>query len=192
MTDHDPGLPTDDPGSGEGVDAELEGGLRSSVATAGDLELSPRSGPTTPEANRRRHRRRLMVGGVLVVLVAAAAFLISQLGSATTYFYNADQAVAHKASLGARTFRIQGTVVAKPLKVSEQDGERLRFDIAFNGARVPCDYFGGEPSSLFKAGEPVVLVGHFDGDTFRAHQILVKHDATYKAKHPDRVSSDAP
>lgn len=184
--------PTDDPGTGEGVDAELEGGLRVEDP-ARPLELSPRSGPGSAQRSAgTRKRRRIVVCGVLVVLLGAAGFLISQLGSATTYFYNADQAVAKKASLGSRTFRIQGTVVGAPVKHSAADGEQLRFAIAFNGVNVPCDYSGGEPSSLFKAGEPVVLVGHFSGDRFRAHQILVKHDADYKAKHPDRVSSDAP
>jgi cytochrome c-type biogenesis protein CcmE len=173
--------PTDDPGTGEGVDAELESGL----------VLTPRTAPSSPSrvASKRR-QRRIFVGSLLVVLLGGAAFLVSQLTEATTYFYNADQAVAKKASLGSRTFRIQGTVMAKPVKTSSADGERLRFHIAFNGVDVPCDYSGGEPSALFKAGEPVVLVGHFSGATFAANQILVKHDSVYKEKHPDRLGPE--
>ncbi len=182
---------TDDPGSGEGVDAELEGGLRVGSA-APALELSPRSPSQAGKSTAKRRQRRFVVGGLLVALAGAAGFLVTQLGSATTYYYNADQAVAKKASIGARTFRIQGTVVSRPAKHDSGEGERLRFAIAFNGVSVPCDYFGGEPSSLFKAGEPVVLVGHFDGDLFKASQIMVKHDSEYKAKHPERVSPGAP
>ena len=171
----------DDPGSGAGVDAELESGL----------DLTPRTAPPAPSrVIAKRKQRRIVVGALLVVLLGGAGFLITQLKDATTYFYNADQAVAKKASLGAKTFRIQGTVVSKPDKISETSGERLKFHIAFNGVDVPCDYTGGEPSSLFKAGEPVVLVGHFSGSTFAADQILVKHDSQYKAKHPDRLGPE--
>jgi len=192
-TPHD--TPNDDPGSGAGVDDELNAGLQigaaSSTGGTGTLELTPRTTATTPaRIAARRRQRRFMVGALLLVLIGGAAFLVTQLKDATTYFYNADQAVAKKASLGSRTFRIQGTVVRTPVKTTAVDGETLVFDIAFNGVSVPCHYMGGEPSSLFKAGEPVVLVGHFEGDRFAANQILVKHDNEYKAKHPDRLGPE--
>lgn len=184
----------DDPGSGAGVDDELEHGAAiDTVDGPPPLELRPRSGPAAPAvAAHRRRKRRLLVGGVLVVLLGAAGILVSQLNSATTYFYTADKAVQKRPSLGSKTFRVEGTVVGDPRKVTSADGERLDFDIAFNGVGLTCHYFGGEPSALFKAGEPVVLVGHFNGDAFAANQILVKHDAQYKAKHPDRVSPSGP
>ena len=46
-----------------------------------------------------------------MVIAAALAFLLLEgLNNATVYFKTADQAVADKASLGTRQFRIEGTV----------------------------------------------------------------------------------
>jgi cytochrome c-type biogenesis protein CcmE len=155
------------------------------------LDLTPRTSGPAGAGGGRRHRKWFVVG-VLVVLLAAIGFLVTQLTDATTYFYTADQAVTKKASLGERTFRIEGTVMNQPAKRIEAGDEHLSFIIGSKSARVPVHYSGGEPSSLFKQGEPVVLVGHFTGDTFASSQILVKHDAEYKAKHPDRVKPNQP
>jgi cytochrome c-type biogenesis protein CcmE len=50
----------------------------------------------------------------------------------------------------------------------------------------------GSPPQLFQANIPVVVEGHFTSETsdnFVATQILVKHTATYIAKHPNRVKA---
>lgn len=158
-----------------GIDQEL------SEREPPPLDLTPRTPPPA-----RRHRKWALVA-LVAVLAAAVGFLATQLNDATTYFYTADQAVARKAKLGDRTFRIEGTVIDTPAKTTVGGDERLSFTIASKGTRVHCHYSGGEPSSLFKRGEPVVLVGHFAGDLFTSDQIMVKHDAEYKAKHPDRL-----
>lgn len=156
-----------------------------------ELDLTPRTGAPAGGtlATRRRRNRRLGVVGLLVVLAAVAGFLVTQLNSATTYFYTVDQAVAKRDVTGGRTFRIEGTVADDPAKTASADGEKLTFTLANNGASARCEYTGGEPSALFKKGEPVVLEGHWDGAVFTSSLIMVKHDATYDQKHPDRVTT---
>jgi cytochrome c-type biogenesis protein CcmE len=123
---------------------------------------------------------------VLALILVGAGFVVSKaLTSASLFFYNADEAVAKESSLGTSTFRIQGTV--------EDDVRRTAggadFTITYNGVQVPVDHTG-DPPQLFKAGEPVVLQGHWDTDRqrlFLSDQMLVKHDANYVAQNSARL-----
>jgi cytochrome c-type biogenesis protein CcmE len=140
----------------------------------------------TPEVVTPRRRRSPMVSVVLVlVLVALGVVVYKGLSSASLYFYNADEAVAHKHDLGAKTFRLQGTVLGDTIHPSA-DG--VDFAVAYNGARVEAHHHG-DPPELFKPGIPVVLEGHWasSGTYFDSDRILVKHSATYTAQHKDRL-----
>ncbi|HEY2811979.1 MAG TPA: cytochrome c maturation protein CcmE [Acidimicrobiales bacterium] len=154
-------------------------------------DLTPRT-LGEPEAGARRRRKRNPGAYVLLVLIIGAiGYVIFQgLSSAALYYRNADEAVADKASLGTRRFRVQGTVVDPVTKV----GNEVDFTITFNGASVPVHHIGGDPPELFKSGIPVVLEGHWDqsGDFFTSDSILIKHSADYKQQNPDRVASNAP
>lgn len=149
------------------------------------LDVSPR--PAPPAAKRRRGPAIL----VIVVLMAAAGFIIvSALGSATQYFYNADEAVERKDDLGTKNFRLQGTVVSDP---DEVGSDRVLFTVEFNDVQVDVDHTGAEPA-LFKKGIPVVAEGHWseDGETFMSRQLRVKHSEEYKTENPDRVDPASP
>ncbi|MGI9021862.1 MAG: cytochrome c maturation protein CcmE [Acidimicrobiales bacterium] len=123
------------------------------------------------------------------VVIAALGFLVFQgLGNATVYFRTADEAVAERADLGTRRFRIEGAVVGGT--VSESAG-RVTFRIANNGVEVPVVH-DGDPPGMFKPGIPVVLEGRFQGDTFSSDRIMVKHSEEYVADHPDRVTTSVP
>lgn len=153
----------------------------------GGLDLTPRvPRPNTPA--RRRRRWASIV--VLVVLMIAAGFIIRQaLGTASLFFYNADEAVAKRTELGARRFRIQGTVVGQTRPVADA----VAFTIAFNGKSVDIVHTGSEPP-LFKPGLPVVCEGRWDAKqvVFDSDRILVKHTESYKKANPTRVASDKP
>jgi len=132
-------------------------------------------------------RRRLWLAGAVVV--AALGFLVFQgLGNATVYFRTADEAVAQRDSLGTRRFRIEGAVV--PDTISESRG-RVAFRIANNGVQVPVVH-DGDPPEMFQPGIPVVLEGHFGGETFESDRIMVKHSEDYIAENPDRVAKTVP
>ena len=134
-----------------------------------------------------QNRRRLWLAGAVVVL--ALGFLVVQgLGNATLYFRTADEAVAQRASLGDKRFRIQGAVVDGSVRQAKDD---VQFDIVSNGVTVAVRH-KGDPPELFKPGIPVVLEGRFDGDHFASDRILVKHSETYTAEHPDRVTTSLP
>ncbi len=148
------------------------------------MDVTPRPpGPVKP-------RRRIWALGTIVVLLAAAGFLLTQaLTDATTYFYNADEAVDRREELGDRRFRLQGTLV----DIAEQTDEGAAFTVSFRGVDVDVVHEGGQPA-LFEQGIPVVCEGRWDdaGRTFTSDRILVKHSEEYKAENPDRVARTDP
>jgi cytochrome c-type biogenesis protein CcmE len=148
------------------------------------MDVTPRD---VADAAPRRRRRNPALYGVLVLIVAAIGFVLFQgLNNAALYYRNADEAVADKASLGTRRFRVQGLVQNDV----RQTGQEVDFTIAFNGVDVAVRH-DGDPPDLFKSGLPVVLEGHWsdDGTFFASDRILVKHAETYEDQHPDRFSS---
>lgn len=159
---------------------------------AGADEPTPAGPPASPRLRPRspvRTRRRLALAAV--VIAGAAGFLLYKgLTSAVVYFKTADEAVADRAQLGDTTFQLEGVVAAG--SVHQLGGGRVAFVVTSGGARVPV-VNSGEPPQLFRAGIPVVVVGHFVGtsDRFVSDQILVKHSNEYIAAHPGRVTVPA-
>jgi cytochrome c-type biogenesis protein CcmE len=155
------------------------------------MSLAPPQMPVPPAPRARPPRARAVLGSrvrllvTVVVIVGAIGYLLYQgLGNATMYFRTADQAVAQKATLGTRRFRIEGTVQPDLHDV----GQVVEFSITANGVTVPVQHTGAQPQ-LFKAGVPVVLEGHWstDGTYFASDTILVKHDESYKTEYPNRL-----
>lgn len=153
------------------------------------MTLSSTAVPPAPPIRRRAYltswHRRLVAA--LVVAGALGFLLFEGLNNATVYFKTADQAVADRASLGARQFRIEGTVEPG---VRQQGGSTL-FSIVANGVSVPV-VDSAQPPQLFKVGIPVVLEGHWQGNVYAADQIMVKHSASYTEAHPNRLKSQLP
>jgi len=138
-------------------------------------------------STRRRPSRRLWA--VFAVLIAAFVFLLVEgLGSSLDYFDTVDQAMAHRATLGTTTFRLEGDVVPGTIHSSRVG---TNFDIAEGKYTVQVANTGSPPQ-LFQANIPVVVVGHFSSvssNDFVSNQILVKHSANYIAKYPSRVKA---
>jgi cytochrome c-type biogenesis protein CcmE len=151
----------------------------------GDAGLAPPGqvfsgkGPRRP---RTHWRLRFLVAGA--VILGAIAFLLYQgLTNSIQYFLTANQAVAQRARLGSQVFRLEGTVV--PGTVHQVPGG-VDFSLSSGPVKVAVSEHGSPPE-LFRAGIPVVLVGHFQGQGYWSNQIMVKHSATYIAQHPNRV-----
>lgn len=121
-------------------------------------------------------RRAWVVMGL--VLVALGFLVVRGLGDATVYFKTADEAVAERASLGDRRFRIEGTVLDEPV-----DGA---FAIRGETETVRVVHTGDVPQ-LMQVGIPVVLEGRWDGDRFASDRVMVKHTSEYREENPDRV-----
>jgi cytochrome c-type biogenesis protein CcmE len=126
---------------------------------------------------------------VFALLAAAFVFLLAEgLGSSLNYFDTVDQALAHRATLGTTTFRLEGVVVPGTIRSTARGTD---FSIA-EGPHVVEVANTGSPPQLFAASIPVVVIGHFTSDTslsFVSNGILVKHSATYVAKYPGRVTA---
>jgi cytochrome c-type biogenesis protein CcmE len=132
-------------------------------------------------------RGRLWIAGVVVV--AALGFLVFQgLGNATLYFRTADEAVAQRAELGDRRFRIEGDVVDGSV---QQVGNDVSFILTSKSVEVPVRH-KGDPPELFRPGIPVVLEGRFQGEHFASDRIMVRHSETYVAENPERVTTSVP
>ncbi len=132
-------------------------------------------------------RRRVWLVGV--VIVAAIGFLLFKgLTSAIVFFKTANQAVAQRASLGNSVFQLEGTVVQGTVRHLNTDV--YSFTITSGGVSVDVSNTG-DPPQLFRAGLPVVVVGHFVGSSnaFASDQIMVKHSQQYIAAHPGRVKA---
>lgn len=151
---------------------------------------SPFSAPA-PMPRRRRAlatRRQKLVAGI-VVLGAFSFLLFRGLTNALNYYLTANQAVAQRAKLGTSDFRIQGTVLPG---LRDANG-KLYFKIASHRVDVQV-VSTGSPSELFKVGMPVVLDGHWQGETFSSFQIMVQHGSTYtpaSSSHPKTNSVTA-
>ncbi len=162
----------------------------------GDRSLAPESGQAPAGSNvdgllypRRRQslgtRRQRIVAAVIII--GALGFLIERgLANAIDYYLTANQAVAQRAQLGDKDFRIQGTV----LPGVHQVGTTLEFAITSHNVDVKVTSTGA-PGQLFKVGMPVVLDGHWQGNTFSSFQIMVQHGSTYVEAHPTKSKSGA-
>ena len=119
-------------------------------------------------------------------MVGAFCFLLAKgLSSSIDYFETVDQAMAQKAMLGTRDFRLEGLVVPGTV---HRAGDSVTFVAAGTHDRVLVTNTGNPPQ-LFQPDIPVVVVGHFSGARFLSNQIIVDHSASYIEAHPERVKA---
>jgi cytochrome c-type biogenesis protein CcmE len=143
------------------------------------------AGPVTgvvgiPAPRRRRSfaTRRQKIMACIIVVGSIGFLLFRGLTDAVNYYLPANQAVAQRAKLGNSDFRIQGKV----LRGVRQSGKDLYFTISSHHVNVPV-VSTGSPPQLFRAGMPVVLVGHWQGTIFSSFQIMVQHGSSYAEAH---------
>lgn len=144
-----------------------------------DLDLTPQRPDSAPSQSAAL-RKKLVVGVVCVVL---GFVLFQAITNASVFFLNVDEAVEQRLDLEDRTFRMQGVVVSER---STDDIGSIVFTIAFNDVEAQIRHIGEEPTDLFELGMPVVVEGHWDGNTFESTQILIKHSETYIADNGER------
>ena len=128
-----------------------------------------------------KKRRGLIL--LFAAVVVAGVLLWQGLSNATVYFKTVDEAVAQRAELGDRRFRVEGVVVDGSVK---GDDKGVAFVITNNNVDLSVHHTG-DPPELFKPNIPVVLEGRFQGNHFESDRILVKHTEEYRKDNPDRV-----
>jgi cytochrome c-type biogenesis protein CcmE len=150
------------------------------TGSGADSAAPPYSSPVV----RTNHRIRYAVVGL--VLVGALVFLVAKgIGTALNFYLPADQAVAQEATLGDKTFNLEGVVQPGSVR---QTADGVDFVVTSGSAKVTVDNTG-TPPELFQPNIPVIAVGHFAGPVFVSDQILVKHSSDYIAKYPGRVTA---
>jgi len=152
------------------------------TGTAGPA-AGPPQGPRAVVAARSHVVRYVVVG---LVLVGVLVFLLVKgLGSALDFYLPADQAMAQRATLGDKTFNLEGVVAPGSIHATTVG---VDFVVTSGDIRLPVTNTGSPPQ-LFQSNIPVIAVGHFSGDSFVSDQILVKHSSTYIAEYPQRVTA---
>ena len=124
-----------------------------------------------------RTRRAVWIVSGLAALGVAAGLVLNAFQSNLVFFLTPTQVAANEAPRD-RTFRIGGLVESGSV-VREKDALTVRFNVTDTAKTVPVVYTGILPD-LFREGKGVVAQGRMQADgTFRASEVLAKHDENY-------------
>jgi cytochrome c-type biogenesis protein CcmE len=126
-------------------------------------------------AKARRRKRLALAVGALLALGGATALVLTAFQDSLVFFYSPSE-LAAKPPAPDRRVRIGGLVEPGSL---EKNGQDIRFRITDTTRSVPVTYRGLLPD-LFREGQGVVVQGTLVADgSFRANEVLAKHDETY-------------
>jgi len=139
-----------------------------------------------PKSPKARRRLWIVLAAAPVLALAVGLSLWAMRGS-VTYFFTPSEASAAAAPAG-RNVRLGGLVAAGSVQ-SLGHGE-VAFTITDNAASTRVVYHGDLPD-LFREGQGIVAEGAFQPDrSFRARQVLAKHDETYMPREvADRLKA---
>ena len=128
-----------------------------------------------------RKRRRLWVLLACGLGVGSAAALTLSAFSDNLVFFVSPSDLA-KASANGRTVRLGGLVEQGSVQRAAQGKPLATFRVTDGAASVSVSYAGILPD-LFREGQGVVTLGTLQSDgSFRASEVLAKHDETYMPK----------
>ena len=124
-----------------------------------------------------RHKRFVLIGVGIAGLALSAGLVLSAFQKNLVFFFTPTQVAANEAPVG-KSFRIGGLVEKGSVK-READGVTVRFVVTDTAKSIPVTYRGILPD-LFREGKGVVTQGKIGPDgTFRAEEVLAKHDENY-------------
>ena len=123
--------------------------------------------------------RRVLLIAALGAAVIIGAFAAQNLASSTVYYLTPSEARDRKIPAG-QTARLGGQIEAGTLRYDPATRD-LRFVIGDGTARGTV-IGSGAPPALLREGAGAVVEGTFAADgTFRATQVIAKHDEVYTA-----------
>ena len=124
-----------------------------------------------------RHQRTIAIAAGVALIAIAAAFVLTAFQGNVVFFFSPSQVAAKEAPV-EKTFRIGGMVEKGSLK-RRSDGLTVEFVVTDTAKSIPVTYTGILPD-LFKEGKGVVAQGRLSADgSFRATEVLAKHDENY-------------
>ena len=122
-----------------------------------------------------RTRRAVAIVAGLATLGVAVLLVLNAFQSNLVFFFSPSQIAANEAPQG-RAFRVGGLVEPDSVR---REGIDVRFRVTDGAKTIPVVYRGTLPD-LFKEGKGVVAQGTLGTDgTFRASEVLAKHDENY-------------
>lgn len=129
----------------------------------------------------RKRRRLWIVLACGIGLGSATALGLAAFGDNMVFFVSPSTLEQH--AEGGRTLRLGGLVEAGSLQRSEVGGTPVaRFRVTDGKAAVPVSFAGILPD-LFREGQGAVMLGVVLPDgSFRASEVLAKHDENYMPK----------
>jgi cytochrome c-type biogenesis protein CcmE len=123
--------------------------------------------------------RRVLLVAALAAAVLVGAFAVQNLAGSTVYYLTPSEAKDRGVAVG-QTARLGGLVRAGSLRYEERSRD-LRFVITDGRSDVSV-VGNGAPPALLREGAGAVVEGTFAADgTFRATQVIAKHDEVYTA-----------
>jgi cytochrome c-type biogenesis protein CcmE len=126
-----------------------------------------------------RQKRFIFILIGIAILGSAVGLVLYALQNNVSLYFTPTQVYNKEAPQG-RNFRIGGMVVEGSVK-REKDGLTVHFDVTDTAKTMQVLYKGILPD-LFKEGKGVVAHGKLEADnTFRADEVLAKHDENYNA-----------
>ena len=130
----------------------------------------------------RKRRRLLLVLACGIGLGSATALTLTAFSSSVAFFVTPSQIVAKEPPPG-QYFRLGGLVQAGSVVKGLTDGKpSAAFRVTDGKQAVTVRYIGILPD-LFREGQGVVAMGSIAPDgSFRAQEVLAKHDETYMPK----------
>lgn len=124
---------------------------------------------------KARHKRIALIAGGLTALGIASALVLNAFQDNLVFFFTPTQVSAGEAPK-ERTFRIGGMVQAGSV---QRDGLTVQFSVTDMAKTIPVSYTGILPD-LFSEGKGVVAQGKLESNgSFRAEEVLAKHDENY-------------
>lgn len=131
-----------------------------------------------------RKRRRLWIVLACGLGVGSASTLVLSAFSSSLVFFLMPSDLVARAPAPSQVFRLGGLVQQGSVQKSTFDGSPdTRFRVTDGRASVEVAYVGILPD-LFREGQGVVTIGRLaPSGTFRASEVLAKHDAAYMPKN---------
>ena len=138
---------------------------------------------------KSRHKKLALIGGAIALVGIIAALVLNALNSNIALYISPTDVAQGKAPQ-EKLFRIGGLVKEGSIQ-RQADGVTIRFIITDSESDISVDYVGILPD-LFMEGKGAVAQGRLLPDgTFKAQEVLAKHDENYMPPEAAQALNDA-
>lgn len=138
---------------------------------------------------KSRHKKLALIGGAIALVGIIAALVLNALNSNIALYISPTDVAQGKAPQ-EKLFRIGGLVKEGSIQ-RQADGVTIRFIITDSESDISVDYVGILPD-LFMEGKGAVAQGRLLPDgTFKAQEVLAKHDENYMPPEAAKALNDA-